>query len=102
MPEVGKGLPLVHVLVDTTQTTRMPTNIGQLRKIIHTNTDARIGWIVTVTPNPLFRFLSSVVVQLVGQRMRQFQTLREAINFLREVDETLPEIAVPEAQKPTR
>lgn len=95
MPELGKGLPLVHILVDTTRVTKMPTNLGQLRKIIHTNTDARVGWIVTVTPNPLLRFVSSVIVQLVGQRMRQFETLTEAVAFLQEIDETLPKLTVP-------
>ena len=97
VPELGKGLPLVHIVVDTSKATKMPTNIGQLRKIIHTNTDERIGWIVTITPNPIFRFLTSVIVQLVGQRMRQCETIAEAIAFLQDIDETLPVISPPVA-----
>lgn len=97
VPELGKGLPLVHIVVDTSKATKMPTNIGQLRKIIHTNTDERIGWIVTITPNPIFRFLTSVIVQLVGQRMRQCETITEAIAFLQDMDETLPVISPPVA-----
>jgi hypothetical protein len=49
-----------------------------------------MGWSVTVgNSNPLMRFLGTVAGQILGQRMRTFDTPEEAMAFLWEIDPNL-------------
>jgi hypothetical protein len=50
----------------------------------------RVGWSVFVHPGKLERFFSSIGHHWVGVRHREFATIQDAIDFIRE-DATLPE-----------
>ena len=86
---------LLHMISDATGTTG--TNMG-LRDLQKTQfADApNLGWAVYISPKKMDRFFASVITQLMKKRSREFATLQEGIQFLQEVDETLPSIPMPD------
>ena len=86
---------LLHMISDATDSTG--TNMG-LRDLQKTQfADApNLGWAVYISPKKMDRFFASVITQLMKKRSREFATLQEGIQFLQEVDETLPSIPMPD------
>jgi hypothetical protein len=88
----------VHFLHDWSQLERFPTNILQIRK--ETNAPIRdlrkLGWLVIFgAENRLLRYISQTVLQVFRIRFRMFTHAEDAIAYLRKMDPTLPELAVP-------
>ena len=86
---------ILHMISDATDSTG--TNMG-LRDLQKTQfADApNLGWAVYISPKKMDRFFASVITQLMKKRSREFATLQEGIQFLQEVDETLPSIPMPD------
>jgi hypothetical protein len=85
------GTAPVHSISDGTHMTATEVGIGDLKKVMG-NRSTKSGWSVTVTPGRMDRFLASIANQLLGMKSRHFATLQEAIDFLKDIDPTLPEI----------
>jgi hypothetical protein len=49
----------------------------------------RTGWLLIISTNKAFTFITDVMLQITKVRHRHFQTLEEAIEFLKEVDSTI-------------
>lgn len=92
---IAEGVPLVHTIVDIRDVTRFPTNLSQLAKAVKFSNPELAGWNTIISTNVMTRFLGSAVTQLLGTRLRMFHDEDSVIDFLREQDESLPEIPVP-------
>lgn len=70
---------------------RFPTSISELRKTSAIIRSAKLGWIILLTGNnPLLKFVATVLIQLQtsSARMRVFDTLGDATNFLQATQPT--------------
>lgn len=75
------------VLFDLRGMGRFPTSISQLRQTSAVITSPKMGWFVLLTGDrPLLKFVATVLIQLQAStaRMRVFDTLEGAINFLKD------------------
>ena len=85
--------PLVHVIVDNRKLTVLPSvkAFTQLTFPKH----SQCGWVLVVGPaNTLIRFINLIVTNVSQTRNRMFNTLDEALDFLNEIDSTLPALRV--------
>ena len=95
LPFVNEGKPLVHFLVDT-QNLQKIESIPEGLKVVQGNPPhASMGWMLVIGKmNPLIKFFLDFVGLLTKSRYNHFDTLPEALNFLRGIDlslATLPE-----------
>jgi hypothetical protein len=92
MTLIVDGVMPVHTLVDVSSVTRYPSNLNNLRELFDPDNDPGVGWILICgANNPLLRFLSSILTQILLRklRMRLFYSIQEALEFLCEQDPTL-------------
>jgi hypothetical protein len=81
--------PLVHILVDIAQSTSLPT-LEQLTASVRRNIHPKSGWmLVTGVTNPASRWIGEFVSRLFKFRYRSFNTLPEAVAFLKEKEPTI-------------
>ena len=81
--------PLVHLIVDNTSAIYAPSvkTVTQAKFPKH----PQCGWVLLVGPTNTFtRFVNAVVTNVFKTRNRMFNTRAEALDFLNEVDSTLP------------
>ena len=82
-------VPLVHMIVDHRKGIGTPSSkaLAQLRWPKH----PRMGWMILVgMANPLQKFVVTGASNFFKTRMRMMNTMDEALDFLNEVDSTLP------------
>jgi hypothetical protein len=93
---MNSGIKFVHMIADSTEVAKLTFNLTDLVKGLRgLPTSPNLGWSLNVSPNMLYRFMASIIAQIVNSRQRVFNTLNEAIVFLQSVDETLPQIPHP-------
>lgn len=86
----------VYLIVDSTEqhTVLSPAVAKKLAGVLRENMRAGIGdnvaWTILITNNVLMRFVTSLLVQWLGSKMRAFDSIQEALQFLMERDTTLP------------
>jgi len=81
--------PLVHLIIDHRKGINSPSAKGlmQLKWPKH----PKMGWIVMVgMANPLQKFVTAVASNFFKTRLRMVDTMDEALDFLNDVDSTLP------------
>ncbi len=82
--------PLIHTIVDLS---RLEESIGLVKMaqaVKGRKPDPHIGWVIMVgEQNKVIRFTASVVRQILQMRQRSFDTLPEALDFLRDIDSGL-------------
>ena len=89
-PMVTNGKAPVHVIVDTTKMGRSPTNLMQVKDTVPYLKYPNMGVMVIIGGNnPLVRFMSTAIGQLLGVRLRVTGSLDEAEALLRQLDATL-------------
>ncbi|MBA3871478.1 MAG: hypothetical protein H0X30_20225 [Anaerolineae bacterium] len=82
-------VPLVHTIIDHRKGMNSPSVKGltKLRWPKH----PKVGWMIMIgMKNPLQRFVVAVSTSFFKTRMRMFNSMDEALNFLNDVDSTLP------------
>lgn len=88
--------PLVHFLfefesVDTGQRPDIRSMTGM--QFVR---DPRTGWVIVISkPNPIIKFLITTAAQINQARFRLFDTRDQALDFLQDVDATLPQLHPP-------
>ncbi len=88
----AEAIPLTHFITDGTLMTESQFGPKELFK--HKVPKASgLGWTIFVDPRKINRFFGGAIAQLAGSRNRQFATLAEALSFLQENDETLPDLS---------
>jgi hypothetical protein len=81
--------PLVHLIADHRRGGKMPSLKVSMQ--IEWPKHPQYGWGILVgLTNPLQRFLVVVASNFFNVRQRMFNTMDEALDFLNEVDSTLP------------
>jgi hypothetical protein len=89
--------PSVHLIADTTQLERFPTNLNLLNRSSSKHLwQPRIGWTIVISTNSTTRFISGVITQVARVRFRMFPTLEEGLVFLADQDKTLLEYIKPQ------
>ena len=80
----------VHFIIDLTDLTR-PVSLAASIKLARERTKhPRSGWSITVGKQSSFtKFIGDVTGQILNTRMRAFDTTQEALDFLRDMDETI-------------
>jgi hypothetical protein len=93
----AQGTPLVHILVDVSQVQASVLTLGGLRDAAGSFKGEHIGWVLICgTKNLQAKFMGSVAVQVAvpDARLRMFETVDQALAFLRDVDSTLSDLAL--------
>ena len=87
---VGSGQPLVHLINDVSEVQK-PVSVVDVAKMARQyQQPEQMGWLITVgEKNPLIRFSNSIAGQILGQRMRSFDTREEALAFLKSADASI-------------
>ncbi|MCA9908540.1 MAG: hypothetical protein KC519_07820 [Anaerolineae bacterium] len=81
---------IIHVIIDSTAVTTSPPLPAAVRVAKAAPKHEREGWIITVGgQNPVVKFVMSVSRSLLKVRTQNYETLMEAIAFLKTMDETL-------------
>jgi hypothetical protein len=85
-----QGIAPVHVIVDLTNVGKYPSSLKDIMSTMRQRVPDKVGWMLVVTQNPIMRFVASIIFQLARLRVRMFQTIQEALDFLKENDDSLP------------
>lgn len=80
---------LVHTITDATRVTKQNLDLAAAQKIMKSLREQRIGWSLFVSTNRLHRFMSGMSHQFGGIRFQAFETLDEAVQFLKKNDDSL-------------
>ncbi len=80
---------LTHLILHLQDVTKFPTNIGEIHQYGNSRREPNFGWAIVVNDNRLIGFVANIVTQLTKLRFRNFQTMEEAIAFLRAQDTTI-------------
>jgi hypothetical protein len=81
----------IHVIYDNTQQSKGPTNIVEIRRVSKpVFAHPKIGLNVVVTPHPLNKFLTSMLMQAYDIEWRAVTSYNDAIRLLQHHDTTLP------------
>ncbi len=96
VPMVENGQQPIHFIMDVQEMSGLHYGVqeGASRQFpfdIHS-----IGWIVYVgsRENAFYQFMATALAQYHGLRMRWFETMQEALAFLKDVDFSLDDIDV--------
>jgi hypothetical protein len=85
----GEG-PLVHLLVDTMNMERFPTNLNLLNRSASKHLwQPKLGWTIVISTNSTTRWISGIITQVARVRFRMFPTLNEGVLFLADQDATV-------------
>ncbi|MBI1281477.1 MAG: hypothetical protein GC179_25345 [Anaerolineaceae bacterium] len=85
--------PLVHLIADTTNLGKFPTNLSLLNgEASHHLRNPLLGWMIVISSSTATRFVSSIMTQVARVRFRMFATWDQSIDFLLNQDETLREL----------
>jgi hypothetical protein len=87
-----EGDPPIHAVIDLSGVRDFPKSIHDIRKgLVFTGT-TRLGRVVIITGNnPVIKFISSVISQLIlkNARFELLNSLDDAVRYLRERDDTV-------------
>jgi hypothetical protein len=85
------NVPLYHHIIHLLAVERVPISFSGLlppatRELM---SHPRTGWLLIISTNKAFVFITDAMLQMAKIRHRHFPTLEAAIAFLKEVDSTL-------------
>lgn len=87
---LNKGKSPVHLIVDARFIGQAPTNLLALSKATTFMGHPAVGWVMTVTTNPVIQFLAGMVPQIGRVKYyRVFPDLGHCMGFLKDQDQTL-------------
>ena len=85
----GQYGALIHTVTDATRVESQKTDLGTLSRTMKSLRRQRVGWSLYVTSNRFERFASTLLHQFAGVRFQSFDTMQEALTFLRISDDSL-------------
>ncbi len=92
---LGPNGALVHTITDAMDVEGFEMNLGDIQRMMKALRRQRVGWSIYVSANKAETFMASLGHQFAGVRYRGFTSVRDAIGFLRQSDETLAGILRP-------
>jgi hypothetical protein len=84
--------PLIHNIYDCTGLEALPplVEMGRLQVARH----PKVGWVIFVgIQNDMLKFMLSITTQMFGQRLRFMNSHAEALQFMQQMDSTLPDLS---------
>lgn len=92
----------VHTISDSRDVTSTPSRPQEIRAMMRSMGTAseKAGWVIQVTPNPIHRFVGSLLAQwfVKSTRFHAATTFREALIFLKERDAGLSAVNLDEIE----
>jgi len=85
--------PYVHVLYDVRQRSAISPEILSLSRLRSKSASTDLlGWTLIVDPNPhmIMQSLASILIQVMSIRLRVFKEMQAALDFIWDMDKTLP------------
>lgn len=82
----------VHSIVHTLDVTGYPVNLAQGLKLAAVVRNSNLGWMIMLSDDRMARFMASAVSQITRFRFRAVATEQEALEFLMDVDPSLPDL----------
>lgn len=89
---IESGIKPVHSIVHGLEVTNYPMNLPQVLQMTSVLKNSDFGWFIMITDDRMARFMSSVVSQVTKLKFRSIPTTEETIEFLRDMDSSLPEL----------
>jgi hypothetical protein len=87
----GEG-PMVHLLVDTMNMERFPTNLNLLNRSASKHLwQPKLGWTIVISTNSTTRWISGIITQVARVRFRMFPAFNDGVLFLADQDPTVRE-----------
>ena len=84
--------PLVHHVWDLRDLETFPKNVRVIADALSSMLmHDKYGWAITVADDRLVQYLAHVVTSIYKVRYRNFESYEEALDFLHEMDRTLPD-----------
>jgi hypothetical protein len=98
------NVPLVHLIIDQRNAPPIPASKVAAQIKVATQLKwpkhPRYGWAIMIGKmNPLQRLVVTVASNFFKARQRSFETMKEGLDFLNEVDSTLPDLRSNELDK---
>lgn len=82
--------PLVHAIIDLTSLSKPLSLVEAAQAMKGYKAPAQMGWTISVgDQDKVVKFLSSVTAQILKVRQRSYNTLDEALAFLKDMDTTI-------------
>lgn len=85
--------PLIHTIANSLQQSKTEGGLGDIRKAYTVLDEPQTGWVILTTSNPVIRFVGNIAMQMGRKekaRLRILSDPKAAINFLHQVDGTVP------------
>jgi hypothetical protein len=93
---IAAGKPLVHFITDSQQIRKIESIPEALKAVQASPNHENGGWYIMVgSINPFVNFASDFVSSIMRSRYRRFDTMQEALDFIKERDESLVSIMPP-------
>ncbi|MCI0713908.1 MAG: hypothetical protein L0154_27375 [Chloroflexi bacterium] len=89
---VQSGIKPVHSIVHGLEVIKYPMNLPQVLQMTSVLKNSDFGWFIMITDDRMARFMSSVVSQVTKLKFRSIPTTGETVEFLRDMDPSLPEL----------
>jgi len=86
---LDEGVAPVHLIADTSEMGKFPTNIAKLHHIASFLSHPSLGWSVLIGASSRVNFMVTAVGHMTSLRMVHRTTMIDAIEFLRTQDSTL-------------
>ena len=87
---IDSGQPLVHSIIDVRGLKKIESVPDSLKAVQTTPTHPNSGWTIVVgSLNPLVTFVVDFMGMITKSRYRRFDSVPEAIDFMKERDQTL-------------
>jgi hypothetical protein len=87
----GEG-PMVHLLVDTMNMERFPTNLNLLNRSASKHLwQPKLGWTIVISTNSTTRWISGIITQVARVRFRMFPAIDDGVLFLADQDPSVRE-----------
>ncbi|GAB1421930.1 hypothetical protein MASR2M15_21310 [Anaerolineales bacterium] len=81
----------IHTIIDLSDLTHYPTNLLKISQALNVKSPDNLGWMVFIGTSGTVRFLVKAVSQIIQYRVRNADSIAEAIQFLKEQDTSLIE-----------
>ena len=90
---VRAGTYPVHTIIHMLDATGYPMNLGVVLKAATTMKDIKFGWLIPISDDRLVRFFVSTASQVIRGKFRGAPSVQAALEFLADVDPSLPELS---------
>jgi hypothetical protein len=86
---LDKGQAPVHLIVDTTDLKKFPTNLSALRNSQAYLTHSNVGWVIVINTNPLLNYLAHILTAIAKVKSRTVKTFAEGEQLLTSLDSSI-------------